>query len=166
MNNYLGRVAKWVEQFDSRSDKNKNEKLKVGQLSTLFCGVHQLVSTNQTIIDTQGIGDTRGIQDKPNSGRLLSQLVKSAASNIVFCYANSRSSFYAPGEAHKKIRDMVSSLNLPDLKYEKENTFCFDSESFRVFSAHKQGIQFSDEQIKDFSNSWIKSVKSIEQLIS
>ncbi|KAN0035753.1 hypothetical protein ACTA71_005041 [Dictyostelium dimigraforme] len=155
-----------------------------------------------TIIDTPGIGDTRGVdQDKknfenilnyiskfdnidgicillkPNDARanilsqycfkgLLSQLHKSSCKNIVFCYTNSRGTFYQPGDSHKKIQEMVSSLGTPDLKYLPENIFCFDSESFRFLAALKQGIPFSDEQIKDFSNSWETSVKSTERLIS
>ncbi|EGC40240.1 hypothetical protein DICPUDRAFT_25386 [Dictyostelium purpureum] len=114
---------------------------------------------------------------KPNEARetvlatycfkgLLSQLNKNAAKNIVFCYTNSRSTFYQPGDSHPKILKMVQSLNVPDLKYTSSNTFCFDSESFRFLAALKQGIEFSEDQIKDFSNSWKTSVTSTNNLIS
>ncbi|EGC40243.1 hypothetical protein DICPUDRAFT_25410 [Dictyostelium purpureum] len=114
---------------------------------------------------------------KPNEARetvvstycfkgLLSQLNKNAAKNIVFCYTNSRSTFYQPGDSHPKISKMVQSLNVPDLKYTSSNTFCFDSESFRFLAALKNDVQFGEDQIKDFSNSWKTSVTSTNNLIS
>ncbi|EGC40245.1 hypothetical protein DICPUDRAFT_96290 [Dictyostelium purpureum] len=114
---------------------------------------------------------------KPDTGRdthiekyffksILSQLNKNAAKNIVFCYTNSRSTFYQPGDTYPMISKMVQSLNVPDLKYTSSNTFCFDSESFRFLAALKQGIKFSEDEIKGFSNSWKTSVTSTNNLIS
>ncbi|EGC40241.1 hypothetical protein DICPUDRAFT_96288 [Dictyostelium purpureum] len=114
---------------------------------------------------------------KPNESRetelekycfkgLLSQLNKNAAKNIVFCFTNTSLTFYQPGDSHPKILKMVQSLNVPDLKYTSSNTFCFDSKSFRFLAALKQGIEFSEDQIKDFSNSWKTSVTSTNNLIS
>ncbi|KAN0000364.1 hypothetical protein ACTFIZ_000817 [Dictyostelium cf. discoideum] len=97
---------------------------------------------------------------------LLSQLDKSAASNIVFCYTNSRGTFYKPGDSHLKIQQMVKTLNVPNLKYDGTNTFCFDNESFRLLAALQNNVKFSQNQINDFSSSWKVSVESTEKLIS
>ncbi|KAN0043092.1 hypothetical protein ACTA71_010727 [Dictyostelium dimigraforme] len=184
-------------------DNVKGEQFaRTNQSATQNCQTYKFTDMDLTIINTPGIGDSRGVdQDKknfenilnyiskfdnidgicillkPNEARadiflqycfkgLLSRLHKSSCKNIVFCYTNSRGTFYQPGDSHKKIQEMVSSLGTPDLKYLPENIFCFDSESFRLLAALKQGVPFSDEQIKDFSNSWKTSVKSAERLIS
>ncbi|RIB28500.1 kinase-like domain-containing protein [Gigaspora rosea] len=108
----------------------------VGESSTQVCGVYVFHAGNSVIrlIDTPGIGDTRGIEYdkknfenilqnisqhkylngicillKPNNSRLnitfkfciqelLSHLHKSAKDNIVFCFTNTRGTFFRPGD--------------------------------------------------------------------
>ncbi|KAM9978754.1 hypothetical protein ACTFIY_012515 [Dictyostelium cf. discoideum] len=190
------------EKLISIGSETKDEYLRTGQSSTQTCQTYQFPELGITIIDTPGIGDSRGIhQDgvnlqhilkyissfdkidgicillKPNESKstvlyqycfkgILSQLDKSAANNIVFCYTNSRGTFYKPGDSHLKIQQMVKSLNVPNLKYDGTNTFCFDSESFRLLAALQSNVKFSQNQINDYSSSWKVSVESTEKLIS
>ncbi|EAL65477.1 hypothetical protein DDB_G0283979 [Dictyostelium discoideum AX4] len=190
------------EKLISIGCETKNEYLRIGQSSTQTCQTYEFPELGITIIDTPGIGDSRGIhQDsvnlqhilkyissfdkidgicillKPNESKstvlyqycfkgILSQLDKSAANNIAFCYTNSRGTFYKPGDSHLKIQQMVKSLNVPNLKYNGTNTFCFDSESFRLLAALQSNVKFSQNQINDYSSSWKVSVESTEKLIS
>ncbi|CAG8803876.1 671_t:CDS:2, partial [Cetraspora pellucida] len=117
------------------SDEDEND-YNVGESSTKECGVYVFhAGENQIrLIDTPGIGDTRGIEYdkrnfenilknislheylngicillKPNNTRLnmifkycmqelLSHLHKSAKDNIVFCFTNTRETFFRTGD--------------------------------------------------------------------
>ena len=83
---------------------------------------------------------------KPNASRLniffrscLTQLFDflgpNIRKNIIFCFTNARSTFYAPGDTAPLLKTMLKSLSMNDIPFKKENTFCFDSESFRYLVA-------------------------------
>jgi hypothetical protein len=180
----------------------------LGQSVTQYCQSYIFTVANNTklrIIDTPGIGDTRGIEQdnknidhilsytsrlshlnaicfllKPNTTRLhiafrscFTQLFNflgpNARENIIFCFTNTRATFYAPGDTAKLLRTMLSEL--PDdhkPRFTKENTFCFDSESFRYLTVIKSGctLAFDRQQKQDFEQSWKMSVAESIRLLN
>ena len=170
-----------------------------GQSVTQHCRsyVFQINShTKLRIIDTPGMGDTRGLdQDdlnmkhilsfintlphlnaicillKPNESRLnivlrsyftrlLNFLGENARHNLVFCFTNTRSTFYTPGNTAPLLRKMIDNLPTKDIPFQKSNTFCFDSESFRYLIILRNGIQFDTHQEEQYQGSW--NVSSVE----
>jgi hypothetical protein len=154
------------------------------------------------LIDTPGIGDTRGVaQDvkqidhiftyisnlshlngiclflKPNASRLnvffrscvrqlLTYLTPIGFNNIIFCFTNARATFYAPGDTGLLLRDMLGQEHLDDIPFQKQNTFCFDSKSFRYLAARKYNIDFNDYQKVECKNSWNTSVTESVRLLN
>jgi GTP-binding protein EngB required for normal cell division len=113
---------------------------------------------------------------KPNQSRLnifyrscltqLSSFRKSnSCANILFCFTNARSTFYTPGDTAPLLRTMLKSLPMADINFKKENTFCFDSESFRYLVALQNGISFDDLQREEYEMSWTKSVSEANRLV-
>ncbi|CAF3801679.1 unnamed protein product [Adineta steineri] len=153
------------------------------------------------LIDTPGIGDTRGIdQDtknidhiltyisnlshvnaiclllKPNTSRLniffrscINQLLTYISpvgyKNIIFCFTNSRATFYAPGDTGPLLQKMLVDGNF-NIPFQKTNTFCFDSESFRYLAARKRHINFDHYQEKEYTDSWNTSVTESIRLLN
>ncbi|CAF3190279.1 unnamed protein product [Rotaria sp. Silwood2] len=113
---------------------------------------------------------------KPNESRLnlffdscIDQLLKYLTpifyNNIIFCFTNTRSTFFAPGNTGSLLRQMLKQEHLKDILFEKKNTFCFDSESFRYLAARKCHVDF-DEFVKVESiNSWTTSVTESVRLL-
>ena len=62
--------------------------------------------------------------------KLLNFLGENVHSNIVFCFPNTRSTLFAPGDTGPLLRSMLKSCSLEGIPLEKSNTFCFDNESF------------------------------------
>ncbi|UJR14417.1 hypothetical protein I4U23_001414 [Adineta vaga] len=176
-----------------------------GQSVTQQCRSYVFSVSNHTkirIIDTPGMGDTRGIdQDddnmqhilsfisnlshinavcillKPNESklnvvlrsyftRLLGFLGEKVRENIVFCFTNTRSTFFAPGDTGPLLREMLKSSPIKNIPFEKRNTFCFDSESFRYLIARENDVKFDDYQKQEYEQSWIKSSKESQRLIA
>ena len=114
---------------------------------------------------------------KPNESRLhiflrtcLSQLLNlfgsNARQNLIFCFTNARSTFYTPGNTAPLLRTMLDSLHIQDIPFKKENTFCFDNESFRYLVALQNGIQFTDEEQKEYEMSWSNSSTESNRLVN
>ena len=113
---------------------------------------------------------------KPNTSRLsvffrscftqlFSLIGPTARENIMFFFTNARSTFYTPGDTAPLLKTMLNSLSITDIPFEKKNTFCFDSESFRFLVALQNGISFSDEDKREYVQSWSISVKESNRLI-
>ena len=114
---------------------------------------------------------------KPNESRLnisfrtclmqlLDVLGTDICQNIVFCFTNSRSTFYTPGNTSAILKTMIKSISSTAvIPFQKKNAFCFDSESFRYLIALKQGISFDDAERSEYETSWIKSVKEFNRLL-
>ena len=153
------------------------------------------------LIDTPGIGDTRGVvQDdkniehiltyinnlshlnavclllKPNASRLniffrscinqlFTYLTPIGYDNIIFCFTNARSTFFAPGDTGPLLRQMLKQEHQDGIPFKKANTFCFDSESFRYLAARKCGVTFDDFQKQECTNSWTTSVTESVRLL-
>jgi GTP-binding protein EngB required for normal cell division len=113
---------------------------------------------------------------KPNESRLniffrscLTQLFSllgpTIADNIIFCFTNSRSTFYTPGNTAPLLKQMLASLSMDKVPFKKENTFCFDSESFRYLVARQNHIPFTDDDKQEYKMSWINSVTEVNRFI-
>lgn len=113
---------------------------------------------------------------KPNSSRLnvffrscLMQIFDLLGANIckylTFCFTNARSTFYSPGDTGPLLKSMLKSLTIGDVPFTKENTFCFDSESFRYLIALRDEIPFTEQDKQDYAMSWSISVKESNRLI-
>ena len=193
---------KTVHFGDVDSNENHND---IGQSVTQHCRSYVFSISDQTklrIIDTPGMGDTRGLEQddtnmeriisyisnlshlnaicillKPNESRLtivlrsyftrlLNFIGENAHHSIVFCFTNTRSTFYAPGNTGPLLRKMLADLPNKDIKFEKRNTFCFDSEALRYLIASRNGIEFDAYQRKDYEQSWKKSSEVSNDLIN
>jgi hypothetical protein len=155
------------------------------------------------IIDTPGIGDTRGLtQDdiniqqilsyinnlshlnaicillKPNASRiniffrlcftqLFDFLGPTVRDNIIFCFTNARSTFFAPGNTVPLLKALLTELPVDKIPFNKKNTFCFDSESFRYLAAVSvpEKIPIHDHQKREYENSWTNSVTESARLL-
>ena len=113
---------------------------------------------------------------KPNTSRLniffrscfnqlFTLLDPNAGKNIIFCFTNARSTFFTPGNTGPLLKTMLASLSMNDIPFQKENTFCFDSESFRFLVASQNNILFNNEDKNEYDKSWSASVKESNRLI-
>jgi GTPase SAR1 family protein len=105
---------------------------------------------------------------KPNNARLniffrscftqlFDLLGENARDKIIFCFTNARATFYTPGDTGPLLKQLLTSLPVKGIPFEKTNTFCFDSESFRYLVAIRNRIPFSEPEQKDYKDSWEKS---------
>ncbi|CAF5074400.1 unnamed protein product, partial [Rotaria sp. Silwood1] len=97
--------------------------------------------------------------------QLFSLLDQNALNNIIFCFTNSRSTFYPPGDTAPLLKKMLISLSIGNVPFKKENTFCFDSESFRYLVALQNGIEFNGNERQEYEMSWSTSVTQSNRLI-
>lgn len=102
---------------------------------------------------------------------LLEKLHKDASSNILFCFTNSRKTFYQPGNTVVLVEDMLKPKSHDDfielnIKLDDQNTlYFFDSESFRFLAAKKNDIKFPDKETDNFKSSWTQSSEEAVRLI-
>ncbi len=97
--------------------------------------------------------------------QLLSFLGENVRKNIIFCFTNTRTTFFTPGDTAPLLKQMLSNLSIDNIPFEKSNTFCFDSESFRYLIARENGIKFNDQQKKEYKDSWISSVNESNRFL-
>ncbi|CAF4716781.1 unnamed protein product, partial [Rotaria sp. Silwood2] len=97
--------------------------------------------------------------------QLFSLLGPTARNNIIFCFTNARSTFYTPGNTAPLLKTMLASSSMSDIAFKKENTFCFDNESFRYLVALRNRISFTHEEKHEYEMSWSTSVKESNSLI-
>ncbi|CAF2053359.1 unnamed protein product [Rotaria magnacalcarata] len=113
---------------------------------------------------------------KPNNSRLtvffrscFTQLIDMLSENIcdriIFCFTNSRSTFYTPGNTGPVLKALIDSLPVKQIRFAKENTFCFDSESFRYLVAKLNRIKFNSMEEADYNSSWEKSMTELNRFI-
>ena len=89
--------------------------------------------------------------------RLLTFLGPEAGQNIVFCFTNSRSTFFAPGNTGPLLRAMIKKQPTENVAFAKTNTFCFDSEAFRYLMGLQNQINFGAFEKQEYQKSWIAS---------
>ncbi|CAF3403763.1 unnamed protein product [Rotaria sp. Silwood2] len=196
------------DQFEERivkfgGDDSNEDHNHPGQSVTQHCRSYVFKMNeemNLRIIDTPGIGDSRGLdQDdlnmqnillfinnlshlnaicillKPNESRLniilrsyfnrlLNFFGENACHNIVFCFTNTRATFYAPGDTARLLKKMINSVPDKHIPFNKSNTFSFDNESFRYLVAVQDGIKFDKYQEEEYRSSWKVSVTESNRL--
>ncbi|XP_072027712.1 uncharacterized protein [Amphiura filiformis] len=112
---------------------------------------------------------------KPNNSRLtamfrfciqelLAHLHSSAKDNIVFCFTNTRATFYQPGDTLRVLNKELDKRKV-GIKATPHNYFCFDNEAFRFLACLKNGVIFSQEDINTYAESWNKSVEETKRFI-
>jgi GTPase SAR1 family protein len=112
---------------------------------------------------------------KPNESRLsiflqscLTQLSNllgpDFVDHIIFCFTNARSTFYTPGNTAPLLKDMLSSVSIRNVPFNKKNTYCFDSESFRYLVALQNEVSFSDLDKQEYEMSWKNSAAEASRL--
>ncbi|CAF4605516.1 unnamed protein product [Rotaria sp. Silwood1] len=97
--------------------------------------------------------------------QLFHLLGSNSRHNIIFCFTNSRSTFYTPGNTTSLIQHMISSFSISDIPFQKKNTFCFDNESFRYLVALENKIQFNNDEKQEYQISWLNSTNEAYRLI-
>ena len=113
---------------------------------------------------------------KPNESRLniffrscfdqlFSLLGPGVGANVMFCFTNARSTFYAPGNTAPLLKKMLTTMESGSVEMKKENTFCFDNESFRYLMAVRKEVQFGKEEEGEYERSWTTSAKEANRLI-
>jgi hypothetical protein len=70
-----------------------------------------------------------------------------------------------PGDAFKPLQSLLGKYDLVDIGLTHENTFCFDSESFRYLAALKQNGRAMDNA-EDFRRSWKRSEEEAQRLLA
>ncbi|CAF5005037.1 unnamed protein product, partial [Rotaria sp. Silwood1] len=58
--------------------------------------------------------------------QLLDVLGENTRDRIIFCFTNSRSTFYTPGSTASSLKALLNSLPDQKIPFTKENAFCFD----------------------------------------
>jgi GTP-binding protein EngB required for normal cell division len=96
--------------------------------------------------------------------QLFSYLTPAARDNIVFCFTNTRPTFFAPGNTAPLLKSFLKELPIKDIPFGKKNSFCFDSESFRYLAAVKNKVDFNQYQQEECHKSWANSVIESERL--
>ena len=174
-----------------------NEVQDVGESCTQMPQTYVFAGRNVTVrlIDTPGLGDTRGVERdrenlqyilqhiasfeelhgicillKPNNARLnvmfafvvkemVTHLHRSACRNIVFCFTNTRGTFYRPGDTLPALRALLSRNPNIDIQLNSETIYCIDNEGMRYLYAVKNGVRFIEDEKKEFAASYDKSVE-------
>ena len=98
--------------------------------------------------------------------RLLGFLGKNVSKNIVFCFTNTRGTFFAPGDTGPLLKKLIESYSTENIRFTKQNTFCFDNESFRYLIVQLNRIQFDDFQTKEYEQSWTVSVNESNRFLT
>ncbi|ESU43073.1 Ankyrin repeat protein [Giardia duodenalis] len=183
------------------SDNNEDVE-SVGASVTQSPKVHTFNAhgTEICLIDTPGIGDTRGydydkanfdriiefIKDyelhgifillKPNNARLnvffkfcveelLVHLPADAVKNIVFCFTNTRSTFYKPGDTYVPLKQLLEDRSV-NIALRESTMYCFDNEAIRFLAARANGMDFSAEDTNSFQESWKRAFYELKRAIS
>jgi hypothetical protein len=112
---------------------------------------------------------------KPNNARLtlmfqfsvmelLTHLHRDALRNVVFGFTNTRVTNYMLGDAFMPLQTLLNTNKPVHIPLTHENTYCFDSESFRFLAALKQTGRAMDNE-DDFRRSWERSEKESQRLL-
>ncbi|UJR32246.1 hypothetical protein I4U23_019712 [Adineta vaga] len=107
---------------------------------------------------------------KPNVQQLnpflyscFTQLFRFFGENIrqhfMFCFTNARSTFFAPGDTRPALLSFFNSFPIKNIPFDRNNTFCFDSESFRYLVSLQNSLTFEGIQREEFEKSWTQSVQ-------
>ena len=95
---------------------------------------------------------------------LLTHLHRSAAQNIDFCFTNSRSTFYRPGDTLPSLRKLLAENPDVEIPLTKRTIYCIDNEPFRYLAAKKKGVYFTEEYRQNCDISWDRAVEETIRL--
>ncbi|EHL03003.1 hypothetical protein M7I_0974 [Glarea lozoyensis 74030] len=171
-----------TQKMDRNDPNSKIEqiKVKVGSRDDEQDGAKGASATQQTtvypvtigtrtirLIDTPGIGDTRGLEyDQKNMADILNTLSSYEelhARNMAFGFTNTRISNYTPGDTFGSLETLLGRHPNVGLELTMSTTYCFDSESFRYLAAYKNGVFMENEE--DFKRSWEHSRAEATRLL-
>ena len=137
------------EEFDK---SNVDNALKyVSQFSELNC-ICFLMKSNQTRL---------GIWYQCYFQELLSHLSE-AFCNIIFCFTDSRGTFFRPGDTMSSLKRLVNQLAIP---LNLNNIYCVDNESIRYLYATKAGVSCRKYDKKLHEESWTRSSNEMERML-
>ncbi|KAI9775821.1 MAG: hypothetical protein M1839_000872 [Geoglossum umbratile] len=173
-----GKIVQRVVQIGSNGDPNEVSGKSTTQKATaypIYIGGKLI-----RLIDTPGIGDTRGVErDKQNMphhvhlgvmfkfciNELLTHLHRDAANNVVFGFTNTQGTMYTPGDTIGPLLTQLENYNgvLPGLS--QHTVYCFDSEGFRYLAARKQEKELDLGNIEDYRRSWDHSANESRRLV-
>ncbi|KAF0508678.1 p-loop containing nucleoside triphosphate hydrolase [Gigaspora margarita] len=150
-----------VSEDDDNEDKNNNDVIdSVGDTRGIEYDKKNFENTLKCINQYDYLNGIY-ILLKPNNARLniifkyciqelLLHLHKSAKDNIVFCFTNTRGTFFCPRDTllvlKKQLNKIQNKSNI-EIKICKDTIYCFDNESFRCLAAVKKGMAFTDKEI-------------------
>ncbi|CAF3658992.1 unnamed protein product, partial [Rotaria sordida] len=97
--------------------------------------------------------------------QLIDMLPENTCDKIIFCFTNSRSTFYTPANTAPAVKTLLNSLPAKRIPFTKANTFCFDSESFRYLVARLNKIDFKEIEEEEYNDSWEKSSSESNRLL-
>ncbi|CAF5065469.1 unnamed protein product, partial [Rotaria sp. Silwood1] len=97
--------------------------------------------------------------------QLLDVLGENTRERIIFCFTNSRSTFYTSGSTASSLKALLNSLPHKKIPFTKQNAFCFDSESFRYLVARLNKIDFNEIEEEIYNDSWEKSSAQSNRLL-
>jgi hypothetical protein len=97
--------------------------------------------------------------------RLFDFLGENARDKFIFCFTNTRSTFYMPGSTTPLLKELLESLPIKEIPFMKENTFYFDNQSFRYLAAVQNKIEFNDNQNQAYKDSWNRSSAESERFL-
>ncbi|CAF4015747.1 unnamed protein product [Rotaria sp. Silwood1] len=142
-------------------DSNENHEHQ-GQSVTQECKSYVFNLNEQLrlrLIDTPGMGDTRGFsQDEKNIDHIITYI-----NNL--SHLNAISTFFAPGDTGPLLQEIIVQEYRNEILFKKNNTFCFDSESFRYLAARKCNVDFDEFIQQESINSWKTSVTESVRLL-
>ena len=94
---------------------------------------------------------------------LLLHLDESVANNIMFGFTHCRETNYLPGDTLPVLQRLLESNPTVKIPLTNDNTFCFDSDSFRFLAAKKFGVAFSFDI--SYYTSWENSAAETDRLL-
>ncbi|CAF4077276.1 unnamed protein product, partial [Adineta steineri] len=97
--------------------------------------------------------------------RLVGYLGENIRNNIIFCFTNTRATFFAPGNTGPVMKKMLASHHIKNISLKKANTFCFDNEALRYLIGLKKKVKFDDYQREEYKRSWMRSVDETVRLL-
>ncbi|KAH6714673.1 hypothetical protein BKA61DRAFT_673999 [Leptodontidium sp. MPI-SDFR-AT-0119] len=122
-----------------------------------------------SLIDTPGIGDTRGVaRDHENVKDILNTLesvdkIHTTSKNMVFGCTNARNTNFSFGDTRTPLETLLKD-KATGLSLGYHNSFFFDSEAFRYLAAKKLRNKTIASQAT-VEDSWIQSAKEARRLI-
>lgn len=122
---------------------------------------------------------------KPNNAKLntyirfcILEMLKhlNKINNFMFCFTNTRSTLYKPGDTYPALKKLLDEINEnlkakssgnaepQELSLTENTTYCLDNEAFRFLSA-RRSVHFSEDDVKNFGSSWSRSVKETTRML-